>query len=102
MKESLLNVAHDMAQDLYEVGAIDLMTMHRFDKACLPKVQKMQAEDIKILRLKERLSQAVFAHYLNVSESTVRQWEQGKKSPGGAALKLLHLIKAHGLSILMV
>ena len=37
------------------------------------------------------LSQPVFAKALNVSDSTVRAWEQGKRSPDGASLRLLEL-----------
>jgi putative transcriptional regulator len=37
------------------------------------------------------LSQTLFAAALNVSPETVRAWEQGKRSPDGAALRLLEL-----------
>jgi len=32
--------------------------------------------------------------------STVQKWEIGQKHPAGTALKLLHLVKKHGLEIL--
>lgn len=38
-----------------------------------------------------RMSQAVFAKTLNVSGSTVRAWEQSKRSPEGPSLRLLEL-----------
>ncbi|HVC08908.1 MAG TPA: helix-turn-helix domain-containing protein [Elusimicrobiota bacterium] len=42
---------------------------------------------------KERfgVSQPVFAALLSVTASTVRAWEQGQKSPSGAARRLLQL-----------
>jgi putative transcriptional regulator len=39
------------------------------------------------------LSQTVFAKLLNVSPSSIRQWEQGKRQPTGATQVLLDLLK---------
>lgn len=38
-----------------------------------------------------RLSQPAFAAVLNVTASTVRAWEQGRKEPSGAADRLLQV-----------
>lgn len=43
------------------------------------------------------VSQAVFAHYLNVSVGSVSKWERGEKHPSGPALKLLDLVRRKGL-----
>src|ERR1017187_2223260 len=43
------------------------------------------------LRARLKLSQPIFARALNVSPETVRAWEQGKRHPDGAALRLLEL-----------
>lgn len=48
-------------------------------------------ERIREVRAAMRMSQAVFAKALNVSGSTVRAWEQGKRSPEGPSLRLLEL-----------
>ena len=47
----------------------------------------------RVVRVRARmgLSQPVFAKALNVSDSTVRAWEQGKRSPNGPSLRLLEL-----------
>ena len=75
--------------------------MREFDALCLPKVKDLSASAIKKIRTKERLSQAVFAHYLNTSTSTVRQWEIGAKHPRGTSLKLLNLVQDKGIGILV-
>ena len=51
----------------------------------------------RIAQLRERLqlSQPVFAQALNVSPETVRAWEQGKREPDGAGLRLLQLADEH-------
>jgi len=43
----------------------------------------------------------VFAAYLNVTKSTITQWEQDEKVPRGTALKLLQLVERKGLDALM-
>ena len=100
MKKSILNVVHESAKGLYDAGIIDVTTMHEFDVLCLPPIKVFTAYEIKRLRLKEHVSQAVFAKYLNTSLSTVRQWEQDEKHPRGTSLKLLNLIALKGLEIL--
>ncbi len=97
----MLEVAHDMANDLYDAGVIDATTMREFDALCLPEVRVLTPHDIKKLRLREKVSQVVFAKYLNTSPSTVRKWEQGEKNPRGTSLKLLNLVADNGLSILV-
>jgi putative transcriptional regulator len=80
---------------------MNLTTLREFDAICLPEVERYDAENIKALREKEHVSQAVFAAYLNTSPSTVRQWEQGNKKPRGTSLKLLNLIAHKGLGVLV-
>jgi putative transcriptional regulator len=47
------------------------------------------------LRAELALSQSVFAKALNVSAETIRGWEQGKRAPDGASLRLLELTRRH-------
>jgi len=88
---------HETMEALHEAGAIDKQTMREFDKACLAPVRVLSPEEIKIIRLREQLSQSVFARYLNVSKNLVSDWERGVKRPGGPALRLLTVIEKKGL-----
>lgn len=90
---------HSSASALFKVGAIDKETMRNFDASCLV-TPDLAPEDIKLLRKKNHVSQPVFARRLNVSESTMQKWESGAKRPSGAALKLLSVVKKHGLDVL--
>lgn len=58
----------------------------------------------KIRIKKARMSQAVFASFLNVTPSTVQKWESpaSGKHPGGAAAKLLQIIEKKGIEALAV
>lgn len=100
MDKSILEVVHDTAKDLNDAGVMDDMTLREFDALCLPPVHPFSANDIKKLRKRIKVSQGVFAAYLNTSPSTIRQWEQGKKTPSGMSLKLLNLVEKKGLEVL--
>ena len=58
------------------------------------------AKQIAKLRERLHLSQPVFARALNVSAETVRAWEQQKRVPDGAAVRLLDIAKRHPKVIL--
>lgn len=89
---------HETMEALHHIGAIDKRTMRRFDEACLTPVSPLSAAQIKAIRERERVSQSVFANYLNVTPSLVSKWERGEKRPSGPALKLLSLVEKYGLS----
>jgi putative transcriptional regulator len=99
-KQTLLEVAHEMAKGLYEINIIDTVTMREFDALCLPPVKEFTPKEIKKLRVREKVSQPVFARCLNTSLSTIKQWELGEKHPRGTSLKLLNLVAEKGLRIL--
>ena len=101
MKQSkILNEIHSSMSRIHELGIADKQTMKTFDKLCLKNVKEFSPEEIKLLRDKEHLSQSIFARYLNMSVSTIVQWERGVKKPSGAALKLLNLIQEKGIAML--
>jgi len=100
MDKSILEVVHQSACDLYDIGLMDQTTMREFDAMCLPPVKKYTAMQIKQIRKRSKASQTVFASYLNISASTIQKWEQGKKQPTGASLKLLSLVDRKGLDVL--
>lgn len=96
----MLEVGHESAKDLYEIGLIDTITMREFDALCLPEVPKMKSQEIKKIRTHAKVSQPVLASYLNVSPSSVKHWERGEQYPSGAALKLLNIVAKKGLEAL--
>jgi putative transcriptional regulator len=57
------------------------------------RVHPIDATEIKRIREKLHLSQAVFASYFQISERTLQEWEQGRRRPTGAACTLLAIIK---------
>ena len=60
-----------------------------------PPPARMGAAEVKQLRTRLKASQAVFAHYLNVSPKLVQAWESARRTPDGPALVLLRLTEQH-------
>ena len=99
-KSDILESVHASTVALLKVGAIDKQTMRQFDERCLVNVPTFSAQQVKRLRIANKISQPIFARYLNTSTSTVQKWESGAKQPSGMALKLLSVVKKHGLQVL--
>ena len=96
-RSEALAAIHETMEALHEIHAIDQRTMREFDEACLTPARVLSPEEIRVIRLREHLSQPVFARYLNVSRNLVSDWERGVKKPGGPALRLLTIIQQKGL-----
>jgi len=98
-KSAILDAVHRTARGLHKAGVMDQLTLREFDRLCVPPVEPLKPAQIKRIRESSRVSQGVFARLLNTSVSTVQKWEVGQKKPTGTALKLLQLVKMHGLKI---
>jgi len=99
-KSRLLDEMHETARGLVRVGALDKQTLREFDALTLPPVRELSAKQIRAIRVRTRVSQAVFAAMLNTSVSTVQKWEIGEKRPSGPSLKLLNIIERKGIQAL--
>ena len=100
-KSDALAAIHETVADLHDAGLTDKKTLRHFDQLCLTPVEKLSPQEIKSIRENARISQAVFARYLNVSTGLVSQWERGEKSPAGPSLKLLSLVQKKGLNMIV-
>jgi len=94
MREKIKKAIGDTVQDLILSNVKTSFTEKELKEfgVIIPKV-KINARDIQKIREKSKLSQNVFAKVLNVSSSSVKQWEQGKRTPSGSTKVLLELLK---------
>lgn len=46
----ILDIAHEMAQDLFKSGAMDEITMRKVDALCLPQKRPFRPEDISTVK----------------------------------------------------
>jgi len=80
--------------------------MAQFQQDLLASVRQMKANQavrstdvdlppVALVRHAAGLSQTDFAHLMGVSVRTLQQWEQGRRSPSGAARTLLRVAEKH-------
>lgn len=94
MRETIKEAISYTVQDIILSGVKTSFSEKELKKlgVIIPEV-KIDAHDIQKIREKTKLSQSVFARLLNVSPSSVRQWEQGKRKPSGSTKVLLELLR---------
>ena len=103
LTRELLETARDMhASGLMTKAARDKITMRHLGAAAPSSIPvKLTGPEIKALREKVNLSQAVFANLLNLTVGYVSQLERGAKSPSGPALVLLDVIRRKGIEAIL-
>lgn len=94
MRESIKEAIGETIQDILNNGGKTSFTEKELYNlgVDVPEVE-VNPKEIKEIRNTIQLSQSVFAKILNVSTSSVRQWEQGKRKPTGSTKVLLELLK---------
>jgi putative transcriptional regulator len=99
-KSRIFQAVHEGAGDLYRLGFIDKRRMAHYDAMCLAP-QDYDAEKVRALRDRLRLSQAALADVLGASASTVRKWEAGDKHPSGPSRRLLDILDRKGIEAVL-
>jgi len=99
-KSRILTEVNQTARGLNRIGMLDQQTMREFDVLTVPPVRALSARQIRAIRARTRMSQAVCAAVLNTSTSTVQKWGIGAKRPSGPSLKLLNVINTKGVDAL--
>lgn len=94
MRDTINAAVGETVQDLVNLGVKTSFTKKELDSlgVKIPKIH-LSTDQIKNIREQMNLSQTVFAKLLNVSPSSIRQWEQGKRQPTGSTQVLLELLK---------
>lgn len=73
----------------------------RATEVSLPeRAPEITPEEIAAARQALNVSQPVFARLLNVRTITAASWEQGRRKPSGAALRLLQIARKHPEALL--
>jgi putative transcriptional regulator len=98
----LLETAGDMRKlGLLDRSAYQKITMRHLGKKGVPQVAPITGAQIRGMRERARMSQAVFARHLNLTVGYVSQLERGAKQPTGAALALLNVIRRKGIEAIL-
>jgi len=59
------------------------------------RITDIEVNEIVQARQQTGLSQTQFAQALHISKRTLQEWEQGRRSPSGAAQALIRIAKRH-------
>lgn len=79
------------AFDRIAAGLTDAIAYAEGDKG---RGRVVAGPNVKAIRAKTKLTQAAFARRLHISAATLRDWEQGRRAPEGAARTLLGIVDA--------
>ncbi len=94
-ESSILEMVEESLLDIAKVKDISV-TLEKFNKLKYGSPQPYKARDIRRIRKKLHISQAVLACLLNTKLSTVQKWESGVNIPNGPANRLLQILEAQG------
>jgi putative transcriptional regulator len=102
LAKALLETAGDMRKaGLMDNATHEKITLRHLGASGAPKATPITGPQIRAMRERAQLSQAVFARYLNLTVGYVSQLERGAKRPTGAALALLNVIKRKGIEAIL-
>lgn len=59
------------------------------------RITNIEPNEVAQARQSTGLSQTQFAQALSISKRTLQEWEQGRRSPSGAAQALIRIAKRH-------
>ena len=102
LTEALLETADDMRRaGVIDAAAHEKITLRHLGNKTNTAAETISGDEIRSLRERAHLSQAVFAHYLNLTAGYVSQLERGAKRPTGPALVLLNVIRRKGIEAIL-
>jgi len=92
-KNSIKKAIAESVQDMINAGLGTSFTERKLHELGIkiPAIT-INPGKIKEIRQKTHVSQSIFAKVLNVSPSSIRQWEQGKRKPTGSTKVLLDVL----------
>ena len=86
--QELLTSVHQMGDYLKGRKVQGVRVSYRF--------KPLTSKDVKEVRVKVlKVTQETFAQIIGEGLGAVRTWEQGTRHPGGAATKIIRMMKAH-------
>ena len=83
------------ASSAEELGLKLLQSVREMKARKFAPVTQVAVNEVVEARQSTGMSQAEFASALHISKRTLQEWEQGRRSPSGAAQALVRIAKRH-------
>lgn len=77
------------------IGLKLLQSVREMNAGISARVTQVELNDVTQARQSTGMSQAQFAEALHISKRTLQEWEQGRRSPSGAAQALIQIAMRH-------
>ena len=78
-----------------ELGLKLLQSVREMKARNFARVTEIEVNAVVQARQSTGMSQAEFASALSISKRTLQEWEQGRRSPSGAAQALIRIAQKH-------
>ena len=78
-----------------ELGKQLAQAMRDINAGKIGRITEVEVNPVTQARHRTGLSQAEFAHALQISRRTLQEWEQGRRNPSGPAQALIRIAQAH-------
>lgn len=78
-----------------ELGLKLLRSVREMKARNFARVTQVAQNEVVQARQSTGMSQAEFASALSISKRTLQEWEQGRRSPSGAAQALIRIARKH-------
>jgi putative transcriptional regulator len=78
-----------------EIGLKLLQSVREMKARTFARTTEIDVNDVVQARQGTGLSQSEFASALNISKRTLQEWEQGRRTPSGAAQALIRIARKH-------
>lgn len=72
-----------------------LQSVREMKAGTAARITQVELNEVAQARQNTGLSQAQFAEALHISKRTLQEWEQGRRSPSGAAQALIRIATRH-------
>ena len=78
-----------------ELGLMLLQSVREMKLGKFARVTEIEVNAVVQARQSTGMSQTEFASALSISKRTLQEWEQGRRSPSGAAQALIRIAQKH-------
>ena len=102
LQEGLLEITRDfVAGGITPVADLEKLTLRLLGKDAVPQAAELTSNQIKRLRERANVSQAVLAAHIGVTAGYLSRLERGEARPSPPVARLLDLVRRKGIDAIL-